>query len=129
MVLKAAGPGIHLSSIVYLAISKMDRNECHRTGMHETESIQSFSNQPSLLAGEDAINYACSSRSAGVDVCICGISVFSCRGPHMTARDVGPMHGLVHGRAMSSPRTRLATIAVFSTEEKLEGALDVLSPS
>lgn len=47
----------------------------------------------------------------------------------MTARDVGPMHGLVHGGAMSSPRTRLAAIAIFWTGEELEGALDVLSAS
>ena len=38
----------------------------------------------------------------------------------MTVRDVGPMHRLVHGGAMSSPRTRLAAIAVFWTEEELE---------
>lgn len=51
---------------------------------------------------------------------------YSCRGPHTTTRDVGPIHGLVHGEVMSSPRSRLAAIAAFWTEEELEGGLDVL---
>ena len=83
VVLKAAGAGRHLSSIVYFVISKMDRNEYHRTGVHEADFIQSFSDEPILLGGEDAINYPGSSRSAGVEVHVCSISVlFVQRTPH-----------------------------------------------
>lgn len=83
-------------------------NEYHRTGVHEADFIQSFSDEPILLGGEDAINYPGSSRSAGISV------LFVQRTPHDSKR-CGPHAWACTWGAMSSPRTRLAAIAIFWT--------------